>query len=111
MQRSHAVQARVECMHLAGKMPFMAMGQAHQLNPMTSRRIGGHDLGRAIGRAVVNDHPPFRQDGLGDDRIERLANERLLIACRGNEHELQMVLRRCRRPLGRRRRIASHSGL
>ena len=53
-----------------------------QLDPRVCREIRLDDLARAIGRAVVHDHPAQRPHGLAQHRFDRERDGALLVASR-----------------------------
>src|SRR6187399_3317651 len=66
-------------MRLGRELAVGALRHSQQFDPFMVSRIASDNLVGLISRAVANDNPTPRQDGLGDDRSDRILDERAFI--------------------------------
>jgi len=70
------------CVHLAGKMAFLALGPTDELDPGIVFCVLANEVIGAIGRTVTHNDPAQWFDRLSDHRLERQLDERSFVACR-----------------------------
>src|SRR5262245_17156977 len=80
--------AGVEGVHLGCEAPLLADRPVDDLDPRVPLGVSAGDRARAVGGAIVDNHPAQRQHRLAHDRFERFLDERFLVASRRDENVL-----------------------
>ena len=78
--------AGIESSYLGCKAAVTPLGHLEHFDPRILREIAAYDFWGPVCRSIVHDHPFHRQDGLMNHRFDRLLDERLFIASRGDQY-------------------------